>query len=221
MDDPVFQYEGLVFDQAEGEFETLQGFLSISAENLVKEHTEYTDFHNKQQHNYSLILDDLYNQDYIDFYLTGLGKYGRTFPRMLLYSIIIMACASFESNMKLIYKVMNHFSTSKLLWDEVRGTVVQKTIKLLKDIDLHVEDEKVTMEKFKNYYMVRNCIVHNNGEIHNYRLRDKLIQYAGDKGLLPDGYDEPMLELNRDYCDEVLNTFIFFFSNLSINYSSK
>ena len=223
MDDPVFQHEGLVFDQAEGEFKTLQEFLSISAENLVKEHTEYTDFHDKQQKNYHpAYLDAMYyaEGDYIDVYLEGLGKYGKTFPRMLLYSIMIMACSLFESNMKLIYKVMNHFQTSELRW-EVKGTVIDKTIRLLKDIDLHVEEENEKIEKFRNYYMVRNCIVHNNGEIQDYRYRDKLLPYATDKGLISDGFDEPILELNREYCDEVLNTFTFFFSDLSINYSSK
>ena len=224
MDDPVFQYEGLVFDQAEGEFKTLQEFLSINAKNLVKEHTEYTDYHDKQQKNYHpAYLDAMYyaEGDYIDVYLEGLSKYGISFPRILLYSIIIMACSSFESNMKLIYKVMNHFKASKLEWDKVRGNVIDKTIKLLKDIDLHVQDENEKMDKFRNYYMVRNCIVHNNGEIQDYRYRDKLLPYATDKGLISDGFDEPILELNREYCDEVLNTFTFFFSDLSINYSSK
>ncbi len=224
MDDPVFQYEGLVFDRAEGEFEALQEFLSISAETLVKEHTEYTDFHDKQQKSYSpALLDAMYfsEGDYIDVYLDGLGKYGRTFPRMLLYSIMIMACSLFESNMKLIYKVINHFQTSELRWDEVKGTVIDKTFRLLKDIDLHVEEENEKMEKIRNYYMVRNCIVHNNGEIQDYRYRNKLLRYASDKGITTDDYDETMLELNRDYCNEVLNTYIFFFSDLSINYSSK
>ena len=102
MDDPVFQYEGLVFDQAEGEFKTLQEFLSINAKNLVKEHTEYTDYHDKQQKDYHpAYLDAMYyaEGDYIDVYLEGLGKYGTAFPRILLYSIIIMACSSFESNL--------------------------------------------------------------------------------------------------------------------------
>jgi len=131
-----------------------------------------------------------------------------------------MACSLFESNMKLIYKVMNHFQTSELRW-EVKGTVIDKTIRLLRDIDLQVEEENEKIEKFRNYYMVRNCIVHNNGAIQDYRYRDKLLPYATDKGLISDGFDEPILELNREYCDEVLNTFTFFFSDLSINYSSK
>ncbi|MFC2017442.1 hypothetical protein ACFLUD_03415 [Chloroflexota bacterium] len=221
MDDLIFQHEGLVFDHAEGKFETLHEFLSLSAENLLKEHAEYVDFHNKQQKNYPLILDDLYNEDYTDFYLTGLGKYGNTFPRMLLYSIMIMACSLFESNIKLTYKVMNHFSATKLKWDDLRGTVVDKTIKLLKDIGLNVKDEKETMEKFRNYHMIRNCIVHNNGEIQEYRYKDKLLKYANELGLVSSAYDEPILELTRDYCNEVCDDFMFFFSGLSINYSSR
>jgi hypothetical protein len=223
MYDPIFQYKGLVFDQAEGEFKTLQEFLSVSAENLVKEHTEYTDFNDRQQRDYHpAYLDAMYlaDGDYIDVYLEGLGKYGITFPRILLYSIIIMACSSFESNMKLIYKVMNHFNTSNLKWENVKGNVVDKTIKLLNDIDLHVEDEKEKMNEFRNYISVRNCVVHNNGEIQDYRYRDILLPYVTDKGLILDDVDEPVLELNREYCDDVLNTFIFFFADLSINYSS-
>ena len=224
MDDPIFQYKGLVFDQAEGEFQALQEFLSTNAENLVKEHSEYTDFHDEQQKNYHpAYLDTMYlaDGDYIDVYLEGLGKYGMAFPRILLYSIIIMACSSFESNMKLIYKVMNHFKASKLEWDKVRGNVIDKTIKLLKEIDLHVEDEDEKIKRFRDYHMVRNCIVHSNGEIQDYRYRDQLLPYASDKGLLSDGLDEPILELNREYCDEALDDFMFFFADLSINYSRK
>ena len=69
--------------------------------------------------------------------------------------------------------------------------------------------------------MVRNCIVHNNGEIQDFRYRDKLLLYANKKSLISDRFDEPVLKLKREYCDEVLNSFEFFFADLSINYRAK
>ena len=50
---------------------------------------------------------------------------------------------------------------------------------------------------------------------------NKLLKYANDLGLVSDGYDEPILELTSDYCGEVCNNFMFFFSGLSINYSKQ
>jgi len=222
MYDAIFQYDGLVFDYAESEFKTLKEFLYSSAENVAKEYSELVDFHSKQQKDFpKVILDDLYQDDYFDVYLEDLSKHGNTFPRLLLYSIMIMACSLFESSIKLVFESMNHFGKTKLRWDNVPGNVVEKTIKLMKEIGLKLEDEKDYTSKFGNFFMVRNCIVHNNGVIDQYRGKVKLLEYAKSAGLMSEDDSEGVLELNKTYCENACETFENFFLYLSLDYQSK
>ncbi len=222
MNELIFQHDGLVFDHAEGEFKTLKEFLYSSAQNVASEYSNTVDFHNRQQKDFpKVILDDLYQDDYLDVYLEDLSKHGNTFPQLLLYSIMIMACSLFESSIRLVFESMNHFNKTDLQWDKLKGSVVHKTVKLLKAIDLRLEDEKEYIGEFENFYMVRNCIVHNNGSIDNYRGKAKLLEYARRTGIISDDDSEQTLELKQSYCEKVCETFESFFTYLSLDYQSK
>jgi len=222
MHELIFQHDGLVFDHAESEFKTLEEFLYTSAQNVVSEYSKTVEFHNRHQKDFpKAILDDLYQDDYFDVYLEDLSKHGNTFPQLLLYSIMIIACSLFESCMRLVCESMNHFNKTDLHWDELQGPVVHKIVRLLKAIGLRLEDEKEYIGKFENFYMVRNCIVHNNGSIDNYRGKAKLLEYAKRMGIISDDDSEQALELKQSYCENVCETFESFFLHLSLDYQSK
>lgn len=227
MGSSLFQHDIFVFEHAIAEFETLLEFLSISAGHLAKEHSDYMDWHNKYQKRYPMVLDFDIGDGYIDDYLEGVGKYAHSYPRLLLNATMILACSLFEDNMRLIAKAMNHFERTKLQWDSLKGLcVVDKARKLLKDIGISFEDEEKYYSKFKNYWMVRNCIVHHDGLINAYRNSDKLLAYAVEADIAPTDPlykpgDNRYLQLTDVYCRDVGDTLVYFFNQLYFNYPKR
>jgi hypothetical protein len=222
VDELLFQHETIVFDMARDHFETLREFLSLSSENLAKEYSDYVDSKEKEQKTWPMaILEGFYHEDYIDNYLGGLGKYSRTFPKLMLYSIMIMACSSFEKNMQLVCRVMNHFKRTQLEWEKMKGSVVDKTARLVETLGFKMDEIRPTLAIIRDYCMVRNCIVHEGGSIEGRPKTDRLMKHAIESGLLPDEFSEESLVLTQSYCERVCDTFSSFFLDLSLKYPNS
>ena len=65
---------------------------------------------------------------------------------------------------------------------------------------------KVLREALANYFMVRNCIVHNNGLIDEARNPERIKQYADEKGIVLDNPGQTELLINEEFNNEVCAT---------------
>ena len=79
---------------------------------------------------------------------------------------------------------------------------------------------KALWEALGHYFMVRNCIVHNNGLINEARSPERIKQYAAEKGIILDDLGQPELLINEEFNKEVRNTMYQFFNKLHSAYYS-
>ncbi len=79
---------------------------------------------------------------------------------------------------------------------------------------------KALWEALGNYFMVRNCVVHNNGLINKARNPERIRQYAVEKGIILDNPSQQELLINEEFNKEVCNTMHQLFNKLHSAYYS-
>ncbi len=218
MNEKPLEYPDMVFEEARSQFESLQEFLSITRMYLAQEHAQYIKSHNQHQkmHPY-LLMDDEIGGGYLDEFLGGLGEHAHTFPSLLYHAYLILACSLFEGAMLRICQAMNQLGLTDMQWDKPRGRVLQKTRRLLREAGLKMEpaEKRTIFSKLENYFLARNCVVHNRGQL---KKDGQLLKHATASGVVSDGYDETFLEPTEEYCREVGETMLSFFFALQRSY---
>lgn len=223
MDDLLFERIGLVFESAGSDMESLLDYFPVVAASLAQANSDYLERKERYQKNSPWWMDDDSTSGDVDNPLAGLGEYGLGFPRFFLYSYMISACSLFEYEIRLVHKVYVHFKVIDFPWNKgcnkLDNGLVDEARKVIETIGLKIDEEEETWKKIEDYFMVRNCIVHNNGLIEESVYPDKLMEYARDAEILPEHAeleDEPRLELSAEYCEEVVNTMHDLFEDLYI-----
>jgi len=172
--------------------------------------------------------------------------YDEVYPRFLNYSFLVSTCSIFEYQLKRICDLVKEEHKMPFGWDmdnskdstliKIKRYLKLAGVILIDDpprIELpppdfkptEVLDEsraiiKVLWEALGNYFMVRNCIVHNNGLINKARNPERIRQYAAEKGITLDNQGQPELLINEEFNKEVCNTMHQFFNKLHSAYYS-
>lgn len=179
-----------------------------------------------------------------NYWLKHYDVYTEIYPGLFNNSFIILACALFEYQIKKVCALIEEEHKAPLEWDDMEGTVLLKTRRylgiagvILKDdppriglsppnfVPTEVFDKdriimKVFWQELENYFKVRNCIAHNNGEVERLRYPDKVIEYASRMGILVDENGQRKLSLNQVFNKEVCGTMMKFFNRLMSAYYS-
>ncbi|MFC2000697.1 hypothetical protein ACFLXE_08125, partial [Chloroflexota bacterium] len=118
----IWYDDNAVFEQAMDRVDVLSQFLHVSKEYLAKAHVDRINDHKKYQIAHPWKMDYELSDGYIDDWLEDLGMYANTFPRFMYYSFVILAFTLFETEMRLIFRVMRYFGNTKLKWNKLYGT---------------------------------------------------------------------------------------------------
>lgn len=172
--------------------------------------------------------------------------YGQLYPRFLNYSFLVSACSIFEYQLKRICALIQEEHKMPFGW-EMDSSRKSMSIKIkrflnfagviLKNDSPRIElsppdfvptevfDEnriivKTLWKELENYFMVRNCIVHDNGLINQARNPEKVRNYAIEKGIILDNSDQSELLITADFNREVCKTMEQFFNKLHGAYYS-
>ncbi len=172
--------------------------------------------------------------------------YGQLYPRFLNYSFLISACSIFEYQLERICDLVKEEHKMPFSWDmdDSKDSALMKMKRYLRlagvvliddlpRIELpppdfkptEVFDEsrvivKVLWRSLGNYFMVRNCIVHNNGLIDKARNPERIRQYATEKGIIHDNQGQLELLISEEFNREACDTMGKFFDKLRSAYYS-
>lgn len=222
----LFEDKGLVFESASSDMESLLDYFPVVAESLAQAHSDYLERYGRYRKNNPWWIEEKLT-GHIDNPSSDPGDLGIGFPRFFLYSYMTAACSLFEYEIRLIHKVYVHFKVIDFPWDkkctELDNGLVHEARKIIEATGLKVGDEEETWGKIADYFMVRDCIVHNNGVVEDYKRCDDLMEYARNAEILPEHTefeDETRLELSAEYCEEVVSTMHNLFEDLYIAHLS-
>ncbi len=172
--------------------------------------------------------------------------YDQVYPRFLNYSLLVSACSIFEYQLKRICAFIKEEHKMPFTWDmdSSKKSMLIKIKRYLKFAGVILKDDpprielpppdfiptevfdenriiiKTLWEALENYFMIRNCIVHDNGLINEARNPEKVRNYAIAKGIILDNSSQPELLITEDFNKEICNTMHQFFNKLHGAYYS-
>ncbi len=172
--------------------------------------------------------------------------YDEVYPRFFNHSFLVLACSMFEYQLKRICDLVKEEHKMSCSWEKSlsRGSMLAKVKRYLKLAEIVLKDDSPRVEllppdfkpteildenrviimelwqALENYFMIRNCIVHNNGLINKVRNPERIRQYATEKGIILDNLGQPELLINEEFNKEVCNTMHQFFNKLHGAYYS-
>ncbi len=166
--------------------------------------------------------------------------YAEIYPKFLNYSFLVSACSIFEYQLKRICDVVREEHKMPYSWDmdNSKDSWLIKIQRYLKEAKVILTDDlprielrppdlkptkvfdenrviaKLLWQALSNYFMVRNCVVHNNGLINKARNPEKIRQYATEKGIILNNQGQLELLINDEFNRDVCNTMQKFFDKL-------
>ncbi|MBI4304108.1 MAG: hypothetical protein HY665_07215 [Chloroflexi bacterium] len=173
--------------------------------------------------------------------------YDQLFPRFLKYSFLVSACSIFEYQLKRICDLVKEEHKMPFGWDmdDSKDSALNKMRRFLgyagvvlkddlprtefpppdfKPTEIFDEDRVIVKELWRSlgdYFMVRNCIVHNNGLIDEARSPERLGQYAAQEKIVLDNHGQHELLINEVFNREACHTMGKFFDKLRSAYYSS
>lgn len=168
--------------------------------------------------------------------------FDEVYPRYFHNSFLVSSCSLFEYQVKKVWAFIQEEHELTEEWDGKRGTIPQKTRRFLRiagvilrsdpprvvlrppDFKPKVErdDSRVVISalwrELDNLYIVRNCIIHDNGQTQKAKNRERLEGYAAGKGVLANREGQLNVQLNEDFNKAACDTMGTFFSKLESAY---
>lgn len=187
------------------------------------------------------------NREFDDRVWQNLQKiYDQLYLKFLNYSFLVSACSIFEYQLKRICALIQEEHKMPFGWEMSlsKASMLMKVKSYLKLAGIILKDDSPRIElpppnfvptevfdenrivvkslwkALDNYFMVRNCIVHDNGQINEARSPDKVRDYAIEKGIILDASGQSELLITDNFNREVCNTMEQFFSKLHSAYYS-
>lgn len=178
--------------------------------------TDINNIENKYHLEYGHDLVDLSTEDieYHNSEIIKLEKAASQFPQIIIKATIVSIHSIFESLLIRICKSIENEFQSKIKQKQLRtvGNEIDNTFNYLKLVH-HLEFEKVKSDKdrLRNYIKIRNCIVHQNGDLNqlnesNQREISKMLNEF--KNLEID--DEGLIVFDKDFVFEYLDFILKF-----------
>src|SRR5580698_6283226 len=151
---------------AESQFQDLREYMSLAQDFVVGKQRDFR----KRVDDY-IALNALEGDDrdeYYSFHEDDYDQLHNQFPRIVFSSTLLMACALFEGLLVDLCKGFEHALPKPTPWDALdKDRGITKTAAFLKDnFGIHLSNYS-HWGQVKNYFKVRDCIVHADGDLSN------------------------------------------------------
>jgi hypothetical protein len=152
--------------------------------------------------------------DYFDFYIDDYTNFSDTFPDIHRKSLFITLYSYFENQLISICNEQQEIKNSSISISDLRGNGIEKAQKYFKKV-LSIEFPDSTKEwvLLKKYNSIRNCIVHNQGDVNVYNDTKTLNNIITDFSYISTNRDDIIL-LQKEFCYEFLQLVRTFLSKL-------
>ncbi|MFC1964544.1 hypothetical protein ACFLWG_00860 [Chloroflexota bacterium] len=138
---------------------------------------------------------------YEEFYNEQLYQYSVEFPRILRNSFLLIIISLLESELATLCKELKEKHRIPIGWKDLKGSTIDQVKKYCEIAGLDYTKNNENWQEMKNFYLVRNCIIHNDGILKDTRDEKILRAYARKKGIL----SEDILDLTPEFYNNVIN----------------
>jgi len=198
-------------------WQELEEYLKTTEKYLEKAKTDWeTSFNEQVKH-----LPPEERDELGEFYSDTYWDYAETFPAILRNSFLVSAYSMLEHKLVYIcYQLRKEFGLSHS-WNDARGTKLEQFKKCCNKAHLPLSFASQDWQEIKNYSLVRNCIVHNNGLMKGFREEQKLRIYTNSKKIISQNLIRQQITLTEQFCKEVIKTMRAFLSKVIEAYESQ
>lgn len=137
------------------------------------------------------------------YWLEKFNRYSIEFPRILRNSFLVTAISLLEFELAIIGKKLKEQQAIPISWRELKGDTLEQAKRFCKIAGLNISSDNENWQNIQDVYLVRNCIVHNNGTIKGSRDERKLNRFAQQEGIISKG-DDKEIDLTKKFCIEVI-----------------
>ena len=193
-------------------FNELKQYLDVTEQYLKKAKSDFETSANKQVKELSAANPSLRAEEIDEIISDDYSRYAETFPRILRNSFLVSAISLFEDEVDEISKKMKKERGIPINLADLNGDLLDRVKKYCKLAGLSISFINSTWTEINDYYMIRNCIVHNNGFISGFRDDKKLLAYSKEKSIidrlmiLPSIRPRATIALSEQFCKEVIET---------------
>ena len=190
----------------------LKEYLDVTEKYLQKAKSDFETSANEQANKLSTANPNLRADEINDILSNDYWRYTETFPRILRSSFLVSVISLFENEVEQISQRIKREREIPINLADLNGNLLNKVKMYCKIADLSISFGNRTWNEINNYYMVRNCIVHNNGFISGFRDEKKMIAYAKEKEIvdrlmaIPSIRPRAIIALSEQFCKEVIQT---------------
>jgi len=140
---------------------------------------------------------------YKQYWLEEFNQYSIEFPRILRNSFLVTAISLLEFELAIICKKLKEQQQIPISWRELKGDTLEQAKRFCNVAGLNIASDNENWQNIQNVYLVRNCIVHNNGSIKGSKDERKLIKFAQQERIISQGEDKE-IDLTKQFCKEVI-----------------
>ncbi|MFC2021739.1 hypothetical protein ACFLTR_00765 [Chloroflexota bacterium] len=190
----------------------LKRYLDVTEKYLQKAKSDFETSANEQAKKLSTANPNLRAVEIDDILGNDYWQYAETFPRILRSSFLVSVISLFENEVAQISQRIRRVREIPINLADLNGDLLNKVKMYCKLAGLPISFGNRTWNEINNYYMVRNCIVHNNGFISGFRDEKKMIAYAEKKEIvdrlmfLPSIRPRAIIALSEQFCEEAIET---------------
>ena len=180
----------------------LKEYLGITEKYLRKAKTDFEAWTDKQLKE----LPPEQHQEFYDVYQEDYWRHEEKFPRILRNSFLVSALSLLEYEMNVICRRLKKEKQRRISWRDLRFDVLEQFKEYCNLAGLSLPYDDPTWQEINNYYMVRNCIVHNSGLIKGAKREQELRDYISRKNIISQDTIEQEITLTGQFCEEGINT---------------
>jgi len=193
----------------------LKKYLNVTEKYLRKAKVEFEAHLNEQ--NKKLTTADLSYEELdgiSEFYGEEYWLYSEKFPRILRNSFLVSAHSLLEYEMNVICKRLRKEQQIPVTLSDLKGDELERVKLFFKNAGLSLDYNGSTWQEINNYYLVRNCIVHNSGLIKGSKREQDLRTYITQKKIISQDTIQEEVALTEQFCEKVINTMQSFLSEV-------
>ena len=190
-------------------WDTLKEYLSIMEDHLQKTTEQFEASVNEQKKTLTPEQFNEFEIDHVEEYV----YYRDEFPYILRNSFLVSAISLLEYDMGRICESLRKIKGIQKSWSDLRGDIFEKFKQYYKKANLPLSVNDPAWQEIQDYYLIRNCVVHNMGLINkNVKKFDELKNFVKKKDIIKerhiifDDAAEQEIGLTENFCEEAVDT---------------
>lgn len=196
-------------------FNELKEYLEVTENYLTKAKRDFEKSADEQEKQLISANPHLTQDDISQILADDYWHYSERFPRILRNSFFISIISLLEFEMTNKCKRIKT-KPGQITLSEIKGSTLEQIKRYIENAG-HKFPSNMKWQEIGKYYLVRNCIAHNNGFIKGTKKESILLKYLKSKNIISEDTIEEEIALTPVFIKEVIEIMEAFLVDLDIS----